>query len=301
MLEIREQLKFLEDNKWYSDKIKLHLDNNYLYYDTKIIKTPKISSHTLVDLLGFNSYSSPGKTLMNMFGLLAKTKIEPYQEVKGGIAEVFAKRYLQKKYKHAIDIESFTVSQFKDTGMNQFPEAAPFSGVLDLMLHFRDTTRMTVEVKSKEMKDYDLIAKMNQFPKEQVVQGANQAILAGTTRYLMLWIFLTPALSKLLKALTKMKAQTKKLVDSNGNERVVDYEDNLWIWGYDFERAVDELEITEDHFLFYSKEFEADPRMIGAYREKALKLYNDFYINRRIERKLFNRDEISELKKLYLK
>lgn len=301
MLEIREQLKFLEDSKWYSDKIKLRLDKDYLYYETKIIKTPRISSHTLVDLLGFNSYSSPGKTLMNMFGLLAKTKIEPYQEVKGGIAEVFAKKYLQKKYKEAINVETFTVSQFKDTGMNQFPEAAPFSGVLDLMLHFRDTTRMTVEVKSKEMKDYDKIAKMQIFPKEQVVQGANQAILAKTQRYLMLWVFLTPALSKLLKTLTKMTTTKTRLVGTDGVEKIVESEDNLWIWGYDFERAAEELEITEDHFLYYAKEFEADPRMIGAYREKALKLYNDFYINRRIERKLFNKDEISELKKLYLK
>ena len=301
MLEIRDELKFLEDNRWYSDKIKLHLDKDYLYYDTKIIKTPKISSHTLVDLLGFNSYSSPGKTLMNMFGLLAKTKIDPYQEVKGGIAEVFAKRYLQKHYKEAIDVETFTVSQFKETGMNQFPEAAPFSGVLDLMLHFRDTTRMTVEVKSKEMKDYDKIAKMNLFPKEQIVQGANQAILAKTERYLMLWVFLTPALSKLLKALTKMTPIKKKIIDSTGNERIVEAEDNLWIWGYDFERAAEELEITEEHFLFYAKEFEADPRMIGAYREKALRLYNDFYINRRIERKLFNKDELSELKMMFLK
>jgi len=298
MFELKDKIKFLENEKWYSDKIKLSLDKDYLYYESSIIKTPRISSHVLVDLLGFNSYSSPGKTLLNMFGLVAKTEIDPYQEVKGGIAEYFAKIYLQRKYKEAVDVEAFTVSQFKN--FNQFPEEAPFSGVLDLMMHFRDTSKITVEVKSKEMKDFDKIAKLNIYPKEQIVQGANQAILAKTEQYLMLWVFLTPSLSKLIKELTK-KYKIKKTIYQDGQLKEYEVEESLWIWGQDYARAIEELEITEEHVLYHDKEFEADPRMIKAYREKALKLYNDFYVNRRIDKNLFKREELNMLKMLLLK
>lgn len=298
MFELKDKLKILDDGKWKSDQIKLRLDKDYLYYDSSLIKTPRISSHALVDLLGFNKYASPGKTLLNMFGLIKKSEIDPYQEYKGGIAEVFAKRYLQKKYGSQVDVESFTVSQF--TNFNQFPEEEPFSGVLDLMLHFKNSSKMTVEVKSKEMREYEKIAQMQIYPKEQMVQGANQAILAKTERYMMLWIFISPALSKLLKKLAEKHKVYKTILDETGVEKTFELEEDLWIWGKDFDKAVEDLEITENDMLFHAKEFDVDPRMVKAYREKALQLYNEFYMNRRIDKKLFQRDELNMLKSTLL-
>lgn len=300
MFELKDKLTFKDENgKFQSGKFKLRLEKDFLHYESDLIKSPRISSHTLVDMLGFNKYGSSGKTILSMFGLVKKSDMDPYQEHKGGMVEVFAKRYLEKKYGDRANVQAFTVSQF--TNFNQFPEEAPFSGVLDLQLLFRTSEKMTVEVKAKEMKDYDAIARLNMFPKEQIVQGANQAVLAKTDRYMMLWGFLTPAFSKLIKELTKVHKFKKKITDSSGEVKEVILEESLWIWGSDYERAVNDLEITNDQVLFYAKEFDVDPRMIKAYREKALGLYNDFFINRRIDKKLFKADELRMLKAHLLK
>jgi hypothetical protein len=91
----------------------------------------------------------------------------------------------------------------------------------------------------------------------------------------MLWGFISPSLSKMLKEITKQ---------------------DLWIWGDDYRKAVLDLEITAEDVTFHGKIFEVDERLIKAYREKSLKLYNEFYENRRINKKLFNSEELKEIK-----
>lgn len=221
-----------------------------------------------------NKWQSVGNTLLSMYGVVQRSSIDPYQTRKGGIAEVFAGKYLRDLYGPMADIESFTVSQFKD--YNQFPEAAPFSGVLDLLMHSPE--KMTIEVKSKEMREYERIADHGMFPREQVMQGANQAILAGTTKYMMLWVFLTPALSTLLKGISEEFEFEGKMIDS-------------WMWDEDFEQAVIDLNITMDDFKFCAKEFDADIRLVNAYRQKALDLTEEFVNHRRINKRLFTADE----------
>ena len=291
MLNLKKKINVKDDTgKWLSDNLRLRVENNHLIYESSVIRKPKISSHTLIDLVGLNKYSSPGKTVLSMFGLLEKTPIEKYQTYKGGISEIFAKEYLRKKYNGQADIESFTVSQFPD--FNQFPEAAPFSGVLDLMMH--KPLKMSVEVKSKEMREYERIAEHGIFPRDQVAQGANQAVLAGTTRYMMLWVFLKPRASKLLKELSAVHTY-ERTVEENGVLTKVTAEEDSWIWGEDFGRAAAELGLKDTDFKYFAKEFDVDIRLVNAYREKALKLYNEFLINRRVERKLFSTKELKSI------
>lgn len=284
-IELKDVISYKDaDNKWQKEVVELTEDDKYLYYISDYIKEPKISSHTLVDLTGSNKYTSIGKTILTMFGLTARGSMDQYQVYKGGIAEVFAEKYLREYFENDIVLEAFEVKQFDN--FNQFPEAAPFSGVLDLMMHH--PRKMTIEVKSKEMKDYEKIADHGMFPKDQVLQGANQAILANTEDYLMVWVFLEPHVSKLLKSIA-----AEKYIDEKGVET------DLWIWKDDYAQAVEDLELTMNDFKFFVKEFHADERLIKAYREKALELYNDFYIERRIAKKLFGKGELAEIKRQY--
>lgn len=271
-LNLNKKIKIKDqNNRWNDVEYKLKEDDKYIYYSADLVREPKISSHTLINLANLNKWTSPGKTVLSMFGLLKRESINPYYTYRGGIAEVFAKRYLLRKYGMQANIESFELSMFKD--FNQFPDAEPFSGVLDLMMY--SPQKMTIEVKSKEMKDYDYIAGYGQYPRDQVAQGANQAILAETEEYMMLWIFPKDEIAKMLKQIA---------------------EEDLWIWEDDYEQASLDLGLTEDMFEYHAKIFKADIRIINAYREKALSIYNDFYIHRRIEKKLFTKEELKELK-----
>jgi len=253
-------------------KIKLSQDKEFLHYKTDYVKTPKISSHTLVDMLGKNKWTSAGAAILSNFGLTKRSPFDPYQGYKGGIAEEFAGRYLRRKFGPNADIEAFTVSQFKN--FNQFPEAAPFSGVLDIMVH--EPLKLPVEVKSKEMKDYEWIALKHMYPQDQLLQGANQAMLAGVDRYMMLWVFLSKSTSDLLREIAKQ---------------------DLWIWGEDYAQAAKDLELEDSDFKFHSKEFPMDSRLMNAYREKALKRYEEFHKHRRVDRRLFTAAEWKEIKK----
>ena len=233
MLDLSDYISYYDGKKKQKKDYQLEVDSEYVYYKSEYIKQPKISSHTLVDLLDFNKFSRPGKTILNIFGLTKKSPIDPYQTYKGGIVEIFAKRFLLKEYGADADIEAFTVSQFKDSNMNQFPEAAPFSGVLDIMMHM--PIKLPVEVKSKEMKEYERIVKHGMYPKDQLVQGANQAVLAGVDKYMMLWGFISEDLSKLLKTIAK---------------------EDLWLWEENYEQAIIDLELSEDDVKFHYKIFE---------------------------------------------
>jgi hypothetical protein len=270
-MDLKHKISYWTKGKKQNQKIKLRIEGDYIYYDTKYMKQPNISSHVLVDMLGFNKYASVGKTIMSNFGLINRGTFDPYQGYKGGIAEIFAKTFLLKKYGAEADIEAFTLSMFKN--YNQFPNEAPFSGVLDLMIHM--PIKMPIEVKSKEDREYERIAIHHMYPKDQCVQGANQAMLSHVDKYMMLWVFLTPSVSKLLKSIAK---------------------EELWMWGENYAQAAQELGITSDDFRFHSKIFTIDERMIKAYREKGLRLYDEFYKNRRIKKKLFNSAELKEIK-----
>src|SRR5690554_6529882 len=101
--QLRETIPIqLEDSTWKHNPYSLIIEKDFVRYESEHIKKPRISSHTLVDLSGINKFTSPGKTLLSVFGLLEKEDFDSYQAYKGGIVEVFAERYLKKEYPDAV-------------------------------------------------------------------------------------------------------------------------------------------------------------------------------------------------------
>lgn len=267
---LKDKVTWKQNDQWVNSKVDYEKKDDKILVHTKALKTPNISSHVLVDLCGLNKYASVGTTLLKMFGLAERTEIPLYQTVKGGIIEEFANRYLNELYGGRYDIESFTLEQFKN--FNQFPDQIPFSGALDKLIH--GSTKLPVEIKSKEMREYNKIAVDRNYPKDQVIQGANQAYMYGAEKYMMLYGFLNEEISTYLKELT---------------------ENGLWIWGKDYAKAIEELGLRYEDVVFHHEIMDYDARIIKAYREKAQKIYNDFYMNRTIDRSLFKKEELIDI------
>jgi len=271
-LSLKNKVVWKQNDQWINSMVDYENKDNKIVVHTKALKTPNISSHVLVDLCGLNKYASVGKTLLTMFGLVERTPIPLYQTVKGGIVEEFANIYLNKLYGGRYDIESFTLEQFKKTNFNQFPDQIPFSGALDKLIH--GSTKLPVEIKSKEFREYNKIAVNRNYPKDQIIQGANQAYMYGAEKFMMLYGFLSEEISDYLKKLT---------------------ENDLWIWGQDYAKAIEDLGIRYDDITFHHEIMDYDPRIIKAYRDKAQKIYNDFYMSRSIDRNLFKKEELLDI------
>jgi hypothetical protein len=270
---LKNKLAFKDNDKWYSSSVSYHMKDNRFHVKSDLFKTPNISSHVLVDLCGLNKYASVGKTLLSMFGFAERQEIPLYQTVKGGIVEEFANQYLEDLYGGRYKIESFTLEQFAQTRFNQFPDQLPFSGALDKLIH--GEIKLPVEIKSKEIREYEKIAIDKQYPKDQVVQGANQAFMYGAEKYMMLYGFLSKEISEYLKEIT---------------------ENDLWIWGKDYAQAIKDLHLKYEDIKFHHDILDYDSRIIKAYREKAQKIYNEFFTSRMIDRSLFKKEELEEIK-----
>jgi hypothetical protein len=226
---LKNKLVFKDNEKWYSSQVSYQMKDQRIHVKSDIFKTPNISSHVLVDLCGLNKYASVGKTLLSMFGFTQRTEIPLYQTVKGGIVEEFANRYLEELYGGRYKIESFTLEQFAATRFNQFPDQLPFSGALDKLIH--GDIKLPVEIKSKEIREYEKIALNKQYPKDQVVQGANQAFMYGAEKFMMLYGFLSKEISDYLKDIT---------------------ENDLWVWGKDYAQAIEDLGLKYEDMCYYN-------------------------------------------------
>lgn len=271
-INLKEKVTWKQNDQWIKAQVNYRKKDSKIIVEASALKTPNISSHVLVDLCGLNKYASVGKTILSMFGLMERRPIPLYQTVKGGIVEELANIYLNELYGGRYDIESFTLEQFKNTNFNQFPDQKPFSGALDKLIH--GDIKLPVEIKSKEMREYEKIAVNGKYPKDQVIQGANQAYMYGAKNYMMLYGFLNNEISTLLKELT---------------------ENDLWIWGQDYAKAIKDLEIRYEDIKFHHVILDYDERIIKAYRDKAQKIYNDFYTTRTIDRNLFKKEELTDI------
>lgn len=258
-------------DEWKRTPVGFTEDRDYIYITSDIIANPNISSHTLVNLVGLNKFSSIGKQLLSSFGFLERSPIPPYQQHKGGIIEYFTDQYLAEVYGDTLKLESFELDQFEN--YNQFPDEAPFTGALDKYIHI--PVKLPIEVKSKEMKDYNWIVEQGNWPIEQLTQGANQAVLAGADKYMMVYGFIKPGTSKYLQAIFK---------------------EDMWIFGNDYARAVEALGLKYDMFEFAHKIFDADRRKIIKYREQALTSVLEVHTHKRIPKKYFKANELSAIK-----
>jgi hypothetical protein len=288
---LKNKITFKQDDQWVNSNVNYESKNNEIHIKTKALKTPNISSHTLVDLVGLNKYASVGKTLLTMFGLVEKNPIPLYQTIKGQIVEEFATQYLNELYGGRYNIESFVLEQFKN--FNQFQDQLPFSGALDKLIH--GDVKLPVEIKSKEIREYENIAVKKNYPKDQIIQGANQAYMYGAEKFMMLYGFLKPEISDILKSLTETYTVKKKVVDALGNEQEIEVEETLWSWGKDYSQAIKDLGLRYEDIIFHHEVMDYDPRIIKAYREKAQKIYDNFYMERKIDRFLFKKEELLDI------
>jgi hypothetical protein len=288
---LKNKITFKQDDQWVNSNVNYESKNNEIHVKTKALKTPNISSHTLVDLVGLNKYASVGKTLLTMFGLVEKNPIPLYQTIKGQIVEEFATQYLNELYGGRYNIESFVLEQFKN--FNQFQDQLPFSGALDKLIH--GDVKLPVEIKSKEIREYENIAVKKNYPKDQIIQGANQAYMYGAEKFMMLYGFLKPEISDLLKNLTESYIVKKKVVDALGNEQEIEVEETLWSWGKDYSQAIKDLGLRYEDIIFHHEVMDYDARIIKAYREKAQKIYDNFYMERKIDRFLFKKEELLDI------
>lgn len=201
-LKLVKSFKVQNDKgQWESVKNELTTDDAYIYLQHKRLKNPNISSHVMVDLMGENPYMTPGKALIQAFGLLEYSSIDPYYTHRGGVIEVLAEAYLRKVLypSYELVIENYELADFP--GYNQFPNEKPFSGVLDKAIV--QPFRLPLEIKSKEMKDYSWIVGKGKYPEAEVTQGQHLADLWKASQVMMLWGFIDTKLQKYLKGVTE--------------------------------------------------------------------------------------------------
>lgn len=281
-MKLKDNVKWKVGSRWMSANPKYKADKMFLKIETNAMKVPNISSHALVDLCGLNPWSSPGKALLSSFGFLEKEDIDPYQTLKGGLVEHFADEYLKSLYGDRLDLESFTLSQFAN--FNQFPDQPPFSGALDKLL--KAPVKLPIEIKSKEMKAWEDIVTFQEWPKDHLVQGMNQAYFVGASRFMMLYGFLTDEASLLLRKLVD-EGLTRELFGSDTYS--INYKEMAETFGF-----------TYDMFKFAHKIFEVNVEEIEGYRRKALDLYNNFFETRQISKSLFKPAELAELERYFI-
>lgn len=282
-MRFKSVVRWKANDRWCSANPSYEMDNLYFRVKTEAMRMPNISSHVLVDLCGLNKWSSPGKTLLTSFGFLEREAIDPYQTLKGGLVEHFADQYLRELYGERIDLESYTVSQFAN--FNQFPDNPPFSGALDKFL--KAPVKLPIEIKSKEMKAWDEIVTFQQWPKDHMVQGMNQAYFVGASRFMMLYGFLTDEASLLLRKMVDQGLVTEIFGTDTNN---IDYKEMALTFGFNY-----------DMFKFAHKIFEVNNEEVEGYRNKALDMYNKFFETRQIPKSYFKPDEISILEKFKIK
>lgn len=276
-MQLKRIVRWKLNDRWMSAESSYEMLPNAFRVNTSQMRAPNISSHTLVDLCGLNPWASPGKTLLRAFGFLEKEDIDPYQTLKGGIVEYFADQYLYELYGEDIDLESFTLTQFAN--FNQFPESIPFSGALDKLL--RAPVKLPIEIKAKEMREWNKIVVNQQWPKDHLVQGMNQAYFVGASRFMMLYGFLTEEASLLLRK----AVDTGLIAEIFGTDT----------FNIDYKALVETFGFTYEMFNFAHKIFEVNNKEIEGYRKKALDLYNNFFETRMIPKSYFKPDELAAL------
>lgn len=276
-----KSLKVQEDGQWYGVKNELSSDLTYIYLQHSKLRNPNISSHVLVDLMGKNPYTTPGKALLQAFGLLEYVAIDPYYTVRGGVVEVLAEEYIKKVLYPSLDlkVQSYELTDFK--GYNQFPQHAPFSGVLDKAI--LEPFKLPIEIKSKEMKDYKWIVEKGKHPENEVIQGMQLSDLWGTDKVLMIWGFIDLKLQRYLKDVINAG-----IVEEFKKMQYGELHTN-------YEALTEALGLTYKDVTWEFQIYDVNKQELDNYRTHSLGIYNEVITERRIPRKWFSHSELEDL------
>lgn len=171
----------------------------YKFENVNVQKGKKVTSRAFPSLLNKNKFESVGKTLLERFSLIEKEQIDPYYLVRGNLAEKIVYDYLLNHYKEKKGVDIIlTTWKKEDIGYDNFPKNEKFGGMIDIAISQPAEYRAVVEVKSKSMKDYDLI-KGNKGNEEEVLQGLFLAYLSKVDKCLMAYVFFTPEQEQQIK------------------------------------------------------------------------------------------------------
>lgn len=283
-LKLVKSFKVQNDKgQWENVKNELTTDDLYIYLQHRRLKNPNISSHVMVDLMGENPYMTPGKALIQAFGLLEYSPIDPYYTHRGGVIEVLAEAYLREVLypSYKLVIENYELADFP--GYNQFPNEKPFSGVLDKAIV--QPFRLPLEIKSKEMKDYSWIVGKGKYPEAEVTQGQHLADLWKASQVMMLWGFIDTKLQTYLKGVTEAGI-FETFTKMHYGERRIDYD-----------KAVQELGLTYKDVTWEFKIYDVDHAKLKKYRDFSIEIYDQVINERRISRKWFNHSELEDIDK----
>lgn len=269
--------------RWHSMENALTEDARFIYLNHKVLREPNVSSHTLVDINGKNQFTSIGKVVLQMFGLLEYVPIEEWYTVRGGIVEHLTEEYIRKVIYpgEELEIESYELSDFE--GFNQFREQLPFSGVLDKAIV--KPFRMPIEIKSKDTGKYEWIVDKGQEPEMEVLQGKQLASLWGSDQSLMIWGFVPDDLEKYIREAMELKILDGFQTYRYGSE-VTDYA-----------ALCEALEIKMEDLKWHHQFYTVNEEELRIYRSRALEIRQQVLESRRIPKVWFTHQELKEIKK----
>lgn len=264
--------------------IETHDDGqDYVKIISDHLPTPNISSHTFVDIMGMNQYTSPAKAIMKLFHMIKEDPFNIYYTIRGGIVETLALEYVKKLYP-GCTAKGYDLQDFPN--FNQFPEAKPFSGVVDIGI--TEPFRMSVEVKSKDYKYLNAITRYGNYPKEEVHQGEFLGELFGADKYMMLWGIITPWLEGQIQGIVKDEAKLKSYaIKVNGRDT------------FDYGRILSDLKLAlgTTHIKWHHQTYTVRHDVIRKEMKDALDLRNKIISYKAIPVNLFSKEDFEDFVK----
>ena len=189
------------------ENVKVYLDPENLEFiiTSEIKKMGKITGHALPNLLGYDNFSSVGKTILDRLGLTEFEPIDPIYTLRGELSEQLALDYITNMYKKfGVEIETKTFpSRYKGSngvwyGNDLFKKNERFGGVIDIGIVAPQQFRAVIEVKSKTFYSekgfnvFDSIfphEKESNLPKSELWQGLHYASLMNIDKLIMTYVF----------------------------------------------------------------------------------------------------------------
>lgn len=145
--------------------------------DNKLSFFKKITGTNIADLAGMNKFKPRGDAVLSMLGYVTE-EFDPFYTKRGKIAETLALKSLTKRGFKCVTYDGFKCH------FDNFPNNPYFGGLIDIEIPSLNTL---YEIKSKNIKDYDKIAKYGDSVQEE--QAMHYGWLRRYGKVHIMWIF----------------------------------------------------------------------------------------------------------------
>lgn len=164
-----------------------HIENGFLVLDNEKIKEKKITGSRVGKLMGVDPFDLKGDCVAEMFGIV-KTEVNEFYKVRGDLAENVATLFYKRIFNDVIHHNP------KDCKWDLFADIKGYGGVIDIEI---PSAKTLIEVKAKNMKDYDKV--VNDGVPSQEIQGKFYGVLKKYNYVLMFWCFFDDELENKIK------------------------------------------------------------------------------------------------------